>query len=286
MLTQVADPAAPLNALNLNAPRDFVFRNFTLRRPGTILLADNPGSPRILVAHRGADFMLHAYDDAALQAAAADLFAGRIAQEPAWPDAQTLQDWDREGPYIFINSSPVETWRACLAAGFKAPDDFIEGSPAGLYWMQGQPRLQRHIRHSCRLGRGMELWDRLRRGVSYDPEGEYVRLILQSQPSFVCEVDGQPVCWSTMHLNGTTGMIYTPEEHRRRGYARSLAAFQLDHVLRREGFVCCHVVGTNVASYSMLLDMGATREPDLEIVWRAVLWPKGTATQSGQGHTA
>jgi hypothetical protein len=57
------------------------------------------------------------------------------------------------------------------------------------------------------------------------------------------------------------------------GYARSLTAFAVDHLLAAHGFACCHVVGDNTASIEMCEALGATRD-DSRVVWRILLWPQ------------
>jgi hypothetical protein len=88
-----------------------------------------------------------------------------------------------------------------------------------------------------------------------------------------------PVSWACTHLNGTMGMIYTPPELRRWGFARSLGAFQIDSMLARDGFACCHIVDTNTPSMRLAQQLGGRllAEP---VVWRTVYWP-GEVT--GQG---
>ena len=73
-------------------------------------------------------------------------------------------------------------------------------------------------------------------------------------------------------------MIYTPPELRRHGYARSLAAFQIDHMLGLEGFAVAHVIDDNVASMNLVASMGA-RHWEEPLVWRSVFWP-GEAPRS------
>jgi hypothetical protein len=82
----------------------------------------------------------------------------------------------------------------------------------------------------------------------------------------------QPVCWSCTHLTGFMGMIYTPVELRRHGFARSLAAFQIDAMLAREGIACCHVIDFNTPSMLLVQSMGGVCTPE-PIVWRNVYWP-------------
>jgi len=276
MLHRLTDLRAAQEALGPPQPLDFTFRNF-IQRPGVLLFAGRVEQPAAILALRGADMMLHAQADEARPSVLDDLLHLRFAEPGLWPDAAARRDWARAGkPYVFVNSSPVQVWEDGIAADFEQSPERKPDPGAHIYWWQGEPRLARELRHSCRLGRGMELWDKLRQGVGYDPEGEYVRTILQEKPSFVCEVGGRPVCWSTIHLNGTMGMIFTPPEHRRHGYARSLASFQIDHQLRSFGFACCHVVADNVASYTLLLDLGATQE-ETRVVWRALNWPPALA---------
>jgi hypothetical protein len=228
-----------------------------------------------LVALNAAECMVLAHDVQGQAQAMSDLFAGNIAPDSPWPSEATLRAWQRNGrPYLFMNSSPITVWEAGLYAGFLKPEDYLDRHTANLYWFSGRPRFSHLIQHSCRLGRGMELYERLRGGVGYDEDGYYTRLVLQESPSFVCEAGGEAVCWSTIHLNGTMGMIYTPPEQRRHGYARSLACFQIDHVLRNLGFACCHVNSENVASYTMLLHLGAAKDATA-IGWRPLEWPDG-----------
>lgn len=80
------------------------------------------------------------------------------------------------------------------------------------------------------------------------------------------------VCWACTHLNGTMGMIYTPPQFRRFGFARSLAAFQIDAMLKHEGFAACHIVDNNVPSMQLAASLGGTvlHEP---VVWRTLYWP-------------
>jgi GNAT superfamily N-acetyltransferase len=272
MLYPLPDVEAALASLGEPKPIDYTFRHFCLR-PGVRLFGDSADQPAAILALRGADMMLFATSDAARRAAMECLLKHQFAEE-AWPDEPTRKAWERSGqPFVFVNSSSLQVVEDGLAAGFVVPPEYKPGVPANLYWWQGHPRLSAEVRHSCRLGRGMELWQHLREGIGYDEEGEYVRAILSEKPSFVCEVNGEPVSWSTIHLNGAMGMIYTLPQHRRQGYARSLAAFQIDHQLRAHGFACCHVVGDNVPSYTMLLGLGATKEPT-PIVWRSLNWPR------------
>ncbi|MCH7472902.1 GNAT family N-acetyltransferase [bacterium] len=281
MLTQVKDIAQIDSLLRRFAggfASGYVLRNFCFAsspgEPGPILLAEQHQPPRAMAAHHGVNFMLAALDQAAYEGLLSDIFQGRIEQDPPWPDDTTTAHWaapeGRRG--IFLNSCPAAAHDAALGAGFLPQGGKYDNTVAHLWHVTGEPRLASLVRHSCRLGRGDELLELLRQGIDYDPEGDYLRQILKLGPSFVCEDDGKPVSWSCTHMNQTMGMIYTPPENRRKGYARSLTAFQVDHMLRHYGIACAHVISTNDASRRLLEGLGA-RMVDAPLVWRQVYWP-------------
>lgn len=250
-----------------------------LPRVFPIALADDPRSPNVLMAHEGAHFMMAARDHSYWPGAMEDLLNGRIEQEPAWPDPLTEKHWKyseekenrRKG--LFLDQAPLAAWEAAIAAGFAkdVQHDYNE-TYAHVWFETGPPRLKDYVNHTCRLGNGLELLEYLKQGISYDREGVYIRMCLENGPSFVCEIDGNPVCWSCTHLSGAMGMIYTPEEHRRKGYARSLAAFQIDHMLTKHNIAVCHVIEGNTASQELLRSIGFSRIED-PLVWRPVVWP-------------
>jgi FR47-like protein len=277
VLTPVADVAAALAAFGDPKPSEFTFRKFC-KRAEVLLFAERDNGA--LVALKGAGCMVMADSPVACAQAMRDLYGGHLTSDAGWPNETTRRDWEREGgEYLFLDSSPIAVCETGLEVGFLPPPDSEKHHHANLYWFEGKPRLSGQIKHSCRLGRGLELWQQLKSGVGYDEDGYYTRQVLLEKPSFVCEVGGQAVSWSTIHLSGSMGMIFTPPEHRRHGYARSLACFQIDHVLREHGFACCHVNSENVASYTMLLDLGATRD-EITIGWRTLLWPDGKCPYS------
>lgn len=251
----------------------------TFPRVVPIALVDNPQSPNVLLAHEGAHFMMAARDHSFWPAALDDLINGRVEQNPAWPDPLTEKHWkhsvekENRPPGLFFDQAPLAAWEAAIAAGFikDVQHDYNE-TYAHVWYAIGAPRFKDYIQHPCRLGDGIELLEFLKQGISYDKEGVYIRMCLENGPSFVCEIDGHPVCWSCTHLSGAMGMIYTPEEHRRKGYARSLAAFQIDHMLAKNVIAVCHVIEGNTASQEMLRSIGFSRIED-PLIWRPVVWP-------------
>lgn len=249
-----------------------------------MLLVDDLTNPQVLFGLDGG-FVMATGSSFHLQQAWADLLEGRLETSSPWPSEELKQEWEKEGRRaLFLGSCSYHSWRTAILAGFDPHPHDAKGQVAYQWYVDGPPRFGDMVQHPCRLGDGEELVDLLKQGVPYDPEGEYIRLCTQYGPSFVCEIDGKPVCWSCTHLNRTMGMIYTPEENRRKGYARSLAAFQIDHMLRLDGIACCHVIDFNIASMSMVASMGFKRleEP---VVWRGLYWP-GEAPPPTENETA
>jgi len=277
MLTEVHDFAPVLGRLAGDRVKGFCLRNFCAQGEGdgpVRLLVDEPSDPRAAAAHIGTNFMIAGALDR-LPALMADLLEGNVTQDGGWPDAKMDEDWEhwlRDGRGIFLNTAPYSAWRAGVVAGFEPDDEDSKGQVAYQWHWLGEPRLGALVRHDCRVVHGDELFELMRQAVHYDPEGHYIRRCLEHGPSFVLEDGGEPKCWSCTHMNGTMGMIYTPEEHRRSGYAQSLAAFQIDHMLGRDGIAVCHVIDYNVASMRLCAKLGAQYTPE-PLVWRVLWWP-------------
>jgi GNAT superfamily N-acetyltransferase len=278
MLVQAKDAGKVIAAVAPERAHAFILRywmeSFSREEPpSSFLLTDDPENPSLLVLHSGAQIFALARRLEGYKRMADDLLHERIEQEPAWPDKAVTRSWEHWmlAKGLFVNSSPLVLWEFMMSAGFESQDD-NHAHHAYLWTIEGEPRFSHLVKHPCRLGEGEELWEHLRKGIAYDEEGEYVRSCIQRGPSFVCEVGGEKVCWSATHMNGTMAMIYTPPEHRRKGYAKSLAAFQIDYMLREHGVACAHVISTNVESARMMEFFGARRihEP---CVWRVIYYP-------------
>lgn len=280
MLTQIDDPQAALGGITENPAERMMLSGFLARHAvvGTrvIALVDDPASPRALLVHAGLACRVFAGAEA-LQPLVADVLNQQIEQQPPWPDDDLRAAWDEAArPQVRLHQARESVWRAFVSGGFELIADRRNFENAWLFHLTGEPRFSHLARHPCRLGRGLELHELIRRGIDYDQTGERSRRSLELEPSFVCEVDGQPVCWSATHVGGMMGMIYTPLEHRRRGYARSLAAFQIDHMLRRDGIACALVLEDNIPSQRLLESFGAERMEE-RVGWRLVGWPDGGA---------
>lgn len=277
MLTEVHDFAAVIERLAADRVKGFVVRNFcapTDDEHRVRLLVDDPADPRAMAAHIGTNFMISGALDR-LPGLMGDLLEGNVEQEGGWPDEQMDDDWAHVtagGRGIFLNTAHYAVWRAGVVAGFEPDPDDAKGQVAYQWHWLGEPRFAALVRHDCRAVHGVELLELMKLAVHYDPEGHYIRRCLEHGPSFVLEEGGEPMCWSCTHMNGTMGMIYTPDEHRRHGYAQSLAAFQIDHMLRRDGIAVCHVIDYNVASMALCAKLGAQFTPE-PLVWRVLWWP-------------
>jgi len=239
-----------------------------------ILLTDDNERPTLIVAHEGVSCFMLARELEGYRRIADDLLHERIEQDPAWPDDNVKKGWEHWtlAKGLFLNSSPLVLWEMMNNAGFETDPNDENPRHAYLWTIEGEPRFGNLIRHPCRLNNDESLWEKLREGIGYDEDGGYIRMCVKRGPCFVCEVDGEMVCWSTTHLNGTMAMIYTPPEHRRKGYAKSLAAFQTDYMLKNYGVAPAHVLSTNVESQNMMRMLGARKVED-PLVWRSLYWP-------------
>jgi hypothetical protein len=239
-----------------------------------VLLTDDDEHPTLLVAHESISCFVFAREMEGYRRIADDLFHERIEQDPPWPDDSVKNGWKHWtlAKGLFLNASPLVLWELMSDAGFETNINDTSPRHAYLWTIEGEPRFEHLIKHPCRLNEDESLWEKLREGIGYDEEGDYIRMCLKRGPSFVCEVDGEMVCWSATHLTGTMAMIYTPPKHRRKGYAKSLAAFQTDYMLKNYGVAPAHVLSTNVESRNMMRTLGARRVED-PLVWRSLYWP-------------
>jgi ribosomal protein S18 acetylase RimI-like enzyme len=278
MIHHLKDREAVLERFAPDPAKGFVLRRFCTRvnEAGSlpVLLGNHPCEPTVLMAACGAHCqaaVLTGHEFAAREFFQ-EVHSLQSHSDLDWPDAGARSDWERAGKRtLFLDSIPFECYEAVIGAGFHIADAAEHADFANIYALTGQPRFSAEIKQSCRLGRGEELKHLLMQGVVYDPNGYYISRCLRNGPSFVLEVNGRPVSWSATHLTGTMAMIYTPPEHRRRGYARSLAAFQFDHMLRTHGCAIAHVIHSNQPSISMMLSLGA-RQLEGRVTWRTVQW--------------
>lgn len=236
---------------------------------------DNPDSPELVLACVSTGVVVLSGGGDVRQALR-DLLAGNLDPPDSWPDNAANQKWTADqntGRRIELSGHGIQVIEEALKLGFT--DLTEEREKAGGYYLEfsGKPRFSQLVQHACRVvNRGLELLELMKQATEYDKSGEYTTLCLENGPSFVCEVDGEPVSWSCTHLNGMMGMIYTPKKLRRRGYARSLAAFQTDYMLRHHGLAACIVLAYNEPSLEMMAALGA-RQLKPPMYWRTLEWP-------------
>lgn len=256
------------------------------------LLVDDPLRPRLLAGVHGARITVHG-PRREVQRLLRALAGGPRGPIPGWPDKYTREVWaasEHGRPFFRLSQVYASFLDVASQAGLERLVEADEHQPHYLYWVTGQPRFAQLVRHACRLGVGQELHARLVQGIPYDATGEYTRRCLEAGPSFVCEVGTraggpvdartripalEPVCWSCTHLGGSMGMIYTPAEHRGQGYGTSLGAFQVDHMLARDGIAWAQIRWNNTASQRIMDKFGAkrTHEPLSRAVY---FWPVRT----------
>jgi hypothetical protein len=239
------------------------------QHPPVHYFVDDPASPQTLLMWAGHQAVVVA-DGLALAAACRDLYHYRVGDDELFPSRTLRAEWEARGRrWLWLRTLGRAGYHAAVAAGFHIPAQEYTRRGMWLYWLEGAPRFAQLVRHSCRVVHGLELYELMRQGITYDENGGYTKLCLESGPSFVCEAGGQPVCWSCTHLNQQPGMIYTPPPLRRLGYARSLAAFQIDYMLARDGCTHAWVMEHNTPSKTMLESLGFNRLPWLAVTYNA-----------------
>jgi len=251
---------------------------------------------RFVIVQVGADLTVLSHTNAGYLAAMRDLYALDVEPGVAFPDAGMRaywEKWNKGRPYLSLHA-PFAAWKRALEAGFRPwwqrrMDEAkkrrkLRMGEARTWYVTGKPRCVKLLRREkpvlarrakCRVVEGSdELLPLIMRGVDYGEHAkDYLSDCLLLQPSFVCEVGGEPVCWAGTHLSGTMGMIYTPPEHRRKGYGQALAALQIDCMLARDGIAVAHVVIGNRASEGLLKGFGAQHSAGT-ITWRSLRWPR------------
>jgi hypothetical protein len=261
--------------------RRTLLRNFLQRyeegTPRPRLHVDDLQHPRLLVGTHGARLTVQG-PRPLVRHFLRQLAAGPRGAVPGWPDKYTREVWAKGewgGPYVRLVQVYWSYLDEAERAGLVRQAEGDGHAPHFLYWITGRPRFAALVRHACRLGAGQELHARLVSGIPYDETGEYTRECLEHGPSFVCEIapaprrargtagttpaPAVPVCWSCTHLGGSMGMIYTPEQHRGHGYATSLGAFQVDHMLASSGLAWAQVRWNNLPSQRIMEKFGARR---------------------------
>ena len=234
--------------------------------------ANDLQSPAAVMRIDSAEIMLlgPAY---AARAAFCDLLDGRLTGAP-WPDSTCEAVWrQRGGRIIELGRVTRRSLAIARELGFRDPPG--EAQPhyeAHAWYITGRPRFSGRIRHQCRVARGTELLPLFEPDPTDPRDPDYIRSCLEAGPSFVCEEQGQPVSWSLTNLGGAMARIFTPPQHRGKGYASSLAALQVDCMLAMQGLAVASVRVDNIGSYRIFEGLGA-RHIRGPLTWSRLLLP-------------
>lgn len=234
--------------------------------------ADDEADPQAVLRLKGFECMVHGKAPA-VASALADLRDLRLQGASPWPDAAAEADWARYGRRVLnLGRVPPSTRRIAQELGFRDIDAGQPNYVAQAWYLTGPPRFAERVRHPCRVVENDALLPLFLRGGVDAWEEAYLRFALQNGPSVVCEIDGEPVSWSLTHHGGALGRIYTPKEHRGKGYASSLTALHVDTLLARQGLAAASISVLNPASYRIMLGLGAKhiRGP---MTWSEMEWP-------------
>ena len=243
------------------------------QHPAVRWFADNSDEPAVILRMMDTDCMIQGPPDAVEQACT-DLALGHLQADRPWPDEGTEAAWQREGGRLLhLGRVPTSTLASFKRLGFTDWQDEVQPYYQALAWqLTGPPRFAERVRHACRIAGALELLPLYAEGNDDSWDVDYIRACLLHGPSFVCEVDGEPVSWSLTNLGGAMARVFTPPEHRGKGYASSLAALQVDTMLAMQGLAAASVRLDNEGSYRIFQGLGA--EPLEEVqTWSNLEWP-------------
>ena len=88
-------------------------------------------------------------------------------------------------------------------------------------------------------------------GTPYHADINDVRMCLTRHPSAAVYVDGKPVCWCLLHLEGSLGMLYTVPEFRRQGYALKVMTAISQTVIDNGNIPYAYIIQGNTVSESL-----------------------------------
>lgn len=95
-----------------------------------------------------------------------------------------------------------------------------------------------------------------------DTEDYPLSRILQA-PTTCIRVGGEPVAWALIHYDGSIGMVYTLQEHRRKGYAKAVVSVLAEKRLLAGRTPYCFIVEGNEASEGLFEELGFTLQSTL-----------------------
>ncbi len=88
-----------------------------------------------------------------------------------------------------------------------------------------------------------------------DTEDYPLSRILQA-PTACIRIGGEPVAWALIHHDGSIGMVYTLQEHRRKGYAKAVVSVLAEKRLLAGRTPYCFIVEGNETSERLFEELG------------------------------
>jgi len=97
------------------------------------------------------------------------------------------------------------------------------------------------------------------KNTSYDIDEDYVRKCISSGPSVSLKENEVLLSYMLVHLNGSIGMLFTRETHRRKGLASSIISCLTEKQIRKGSPVFCYIVNQNHGSKEVFERLGFER---------------------------
>ncbi len=98
------------------------------------------------------------------------------------------------------------------------------------------------------------------KNTSYEIDEEYVLRCISSAPSVAVKENGELLCYMLVHLNGSIGMLFTHETHRKRGFASSAISCLTEKQIKKGNPVFCYIVNENNDSRRVFERLGFEHE--------------------------
>ena len=83
------------------------------------------------------------------------------------------------------------------------------------------------------------------KNTSYEIDEDYVLRCISIAPSVAVKENGELLCYMLVHLNGSIGMLFTHETHRKRGFASSAISCLTEKQIKKGNPIFCYIVNEN-----------------------------------------
>jgi ribosomal protein S18 acetylase RimI-like enzyme len=95
---------------------------------------------------------------------------------------------------------------------------------------------------------------------------DYVRSCVVRGPTAAVFHEGRPVSFALTHADGSVGILHTAPAFRRRGLGRRCVSALVEKLLARDALVFCYVADGNVASVTLLEQIGLRAGQDGAVI--------------------